>query len=126
MSQNTLFAHLISEEIYDTAKTIAGILGPSSGDSLSYEAIQLSADGQLPVTHRLAIGSCTAEWAASAQYLQSHPEVLAAQTGLPLADCQAFCSGSILYVDTVGEEVISLESVLVTNNLIRIEGAGDA
>ena len=122
MSQhNTLFAHLITEAIHATASAIAGILGPSTGDALSYEAILLSADGQLPVTHRLAIGSCRAEWAASAQYLQSHPEVLAAQTGLSLADCQAFCANSTLYVDFVGEEVLSFDAVLAANSLVRIE-----
>ncbi len=122
MSQyNTLFAHLIIEAIHGTASTIAGLLGPSSGDALSYETILLSADGQLPVTHRLAMGSCRAEWAASAAYLQAHPEVLAVQTGLALDECQAFCAGSTLYVDAVGEEVLSLESVLTANVLLRIE-----
>jgi len=125
MSSNTLFAHLITDEIHAIASAIAGILGPSSGDALSYEAIQLSADGQLPVTHRLAIGSCRAEWAASAQYLQANPEVLAAQTELPLDDCQAFCAGSILYVDTVGEEVLSLASVLAANGLVRVTDMGN-
>lgn len=121
MSMNTLFAHLITEEIHATAAAIAGALGTSSGDILSYEAIQLSADGQLPVTHRLAIGSCSAEWAASAQYLQTHPEVLSVQTELPLEDCQAFCDNSTLYVDTVGEEVLSLAAVLLANGLVRVE-----
>jgi len=122
MSQyNTLFAHLIAESIHATASTIAGLLGPSSGDALSYETILLSADGQLPVTHRLAMGSCRAEWAASAAYLQEHPYILAEQTGLTRTQCQAFCNNSTLYVDVVGEEVLSLESVLAANGLMRVE-----
>lgn len=118
---NTLFAHLIAESIHATASTIAGPLGPSSGDALSYETILLSADGQAPITHRLALGSCRAEWAASAQYLQVHPEVLSVQTGSPLEDCQAFCTNSTMYVGTVGDEVLSLEAVCAANGLIRIE-----
>ncbi len=120
MSSNTLFASLITEAVHEIAAAIAGALGPSSGDALSYEAIQLSPTGELPVTHRLALGSCRQEWAASAQYLQAHPEVLAAQTELPLEDCQAFCAGSILYVDTVGEEFLSLAAVLEANGLVRL------
>lgn len=118
--QNNVFAHLITEEIHPIASQIAGMLGKTPADAYSYN-ILLSEDGQLPVTHRLAYGSCTAEWAASAQYLQVHPEVLSVQTELPLEDCQAFCDHSTLYVDTVGEEVLSLEAVLLAHNLMRVE-----
>ena len=118
---NTLFAHLITEAIHGTASTIAGLLGPSSGDALSYETILLSADGQAPVTHRLAMGSCRAEWAASAAYLQTHPYILAEQTGLTRPECQEFCNNSTMYVDVVGEEILSLDAVCAANGLIRIE-----
>jgi len=122
MSQhNTLFAHLITEAIHATASTIAGLLGPSSGDALSYETILLSADGQLPVTHRLVMGSCTATWAASASYLQGNPGPLAIQTGLSVVDCQEFCEKSVLYVDIISDNILSLENVLTTNGLVRIE-----
>ena len=118
--QNNVFAHLIAEAIHPIASQVAGMLGKTPADAYSY-SILLSADGQLPVTHRLAFGSCTAEFAAGSAYLQAHPDALAATTGIPLSDCQTFAANSSFYADSIGEAPLTLEAILFAHNLMRVE-----
>lgn len=119
--QNNIFAHLITEAIHPIASQIAGLLGKTPADAYSY-SILLSADGQLPVTHRLAYGSCTAEFADGSAHLQAHPDVLAAVTGIPYADCQAFAANSFFYADSIGDLPLTMESVMSEHGLLMIEG----
>lgn len=118
--QNNIFAHLITEAIHPIASQVAGLLGKTPADAYSY-SILLSVDGRLPVTHRLAYGSCTAEFAAGSAYLQAHPDALAATTGIPLADCQTFVANSSFYADSIGEGPLTLEAILFAHNLEQVE-----
>ena len=107
------FAHVVPISLLEIAKKVAGKLGPGSGDSRSYDALKLSADGNLPESHRVTCCSVTEEFAAQVSYLQGSPEGLFAAMGgdLTLQECQDFCANTHLHLGMELSGVLEAEGL---------------
>lgn len=109
------FAHVVPVALLEIAKKVAGKLGPGSGDSRSYDALKLSADGSPPESHRVTCCAVTESFASQVAFLQSSPKGLfSAMSGeLTIEQCQDFCINTHLHLGLELAGVLEVEGLLL-------------